>query len=181
MSHRLIRISFVPILLFASQVFALGLGEIRLESALNEPLRAQIELIGATEEEIASLKVELASSDAFARYGLDRPGWLADIDFAVQQNSAGEPVIGVSTLGPVTEPFVTVLIEANWSRGRVLREYTVLLDPPTFAPPPATETTQAVSPPVRATQSDAGQIERTPPEPPAREEPMPPPVHRVLG
>jgi pilus assembly protein FimV len=78
----------------------------------------------------------------------------------------------------VSEPFVTFLVEAVWSRGRLLREYTVLLDPPTFAPPPVTQSTQSVTAPSRATQSDAGRIERPasatrPATPPAAAQPPP--------
>ena len=76
MSRCLTRISLTLVLLLSGQVWAIGLGDIRLDSALNEPLRAEIELLSATPEELASLSVTLASAETFARYGIDRPYYL---------------------------------------------------------------------------------------------------------
>ncbi len=76
MSRRLSRISLALFLLLSSEIWALGLGEINLESALNEPLRAKIELLSATPEELDDLTIGLASVETFDRYGLDRPGFL---------------------------------------------------------------------------------------------------------
>ena len=117
--------------------WALGLGNIELRSALNQPLDAEIQLVSATTEELSSLRVNLASQETFDRYGLDRPAYLAGITFAVGTDSLGRPMVSVSSSGPIAEPFVTVLVEASWSRGRLLREYTVLLDPPVLLPLPA--------------------------------------------
>jgi pilus assembly protein FimV len=166
MSRRLTRILLLPLLLVAGQVLALGLGDIRLSSALNEPLRAEIDLLAATPEELNNLTVQLASAETFKRYGLERPLFLADMQFNVlKTGTASGNLIEVRTASPVTEPFVTFLVEAVWSRGRLLREYTLLLDPPTFAPPPATQSTQSVTAPSRSNQSDAGRIERPAPAP----------------
>ena len=112
--------------------FALGLGDISLDSALNEPFSAEIPLESVDAAELAELKVSLASTDTFERYGLDRPAFLGDFRFAVAENSNGVPVISLSSLQPVSEPFVTLLLDVRWSSGRLLREYTVLLDPPLF-------------------------------------------------
>ncbi len=114
---------------------ALGLGDIRLSSALNEPLNAEIQLLSASSEELRSLEVSLASNETFSRYGLDRPGFLSGIQFEVVPNGNGG-VIRLSSANAITEPFVTLLVEAVWPRGRLLREYTVLLDPPVFRPEP---------------------------------------------
>ena len=76
MSRRLTRISLVLVFLLSSEVWAIGLGDIQLDSALNEPLRAEIELLSATPEELASLSVSLASAETFERYGIDRPFYL---------------------------------------------------------------------------------------------------------
>jgi pilus assembly protein FimV len=111
----------------------LGLGDIELRSGLNQPLEANIQLT-ATPDELSDLRVRLATPDTFQRYGLDRPGFLAAINFAVTRDEAGRNVIRMSSFDAVTEPFVTVLIEATWSQGRLLREYTVLLDPPVLLP-----------------------------------------------
>ena len=115
-------------------LYALGLGEIRLNSALNQPFDADIELISPTADELASLKVGLANNDLFSRYGIDRPMYLSNFDFSVQRSRDGRATIKVTSNRSVTEPFVTMLVEASWGRGRLLREYTVLLDPPVFMP-----------------------------------------------
>ena len=131
MSRRLTRISLVFVFLLSSEVWAIGLGDINLDSALNEPLRAEIELLSATPEELSSLTVSIASADTFARYGIDRPFYLQQIEFRVESGPGGA-VIEVRSRVPATEPFLTFLVEATWSSGRLLREYTVLLDPPGF-------------------------------------------------
>jgi len=161
MPRRSNRISLALVLLLSGNAWALGLGEIRLDSALNAPMRAQIELLSATPEELENLQVGLASQETFERYGLDRPYYLQDLRFEVVKSGSSEGnYVRISSSKPITEPFLTFLVEAMWSRGRLLREYTVLLDPPTFAPPPAQETQPAVTAPQRSTPSDSGRIER---------------------
>lgn len=175
MPRSLTRISLALLVLLSSDVWALGLGEIRLDSALNEPLRAEIELISATPEELANLEISLASSETFARYGLERSFDLQDVQFEVM--SSGRPdgnYVRVTTRTPVTEPFLTFLVEATWRQGRLLREYTVLLDPPTFAPPAASEP-ERVAAPQRTEPADSGRIERET-ESRARTEPRPEPA-----
>ncbi|MEX2122432.1 MAG: FimV/HubP family polar landmark protein [Woeseia sp.] len=148
-------------LLLASDVWALGLGDIRLSSALNEPLRAEIQLLSATAEELSNLKVQLAPPATFERYGIDRPFYLTRLQFSVvRAGQGGAGIVRITSADPITEPFITFLVEATWSSGRLLREYTVLLDPPTFAPPPSSPSSQAVTAPGRASQADSGRIER---------------------
>ena len=145
----------------SAPAFALGLGEIRLKSALNAPLRAEIELLSASPDELNNLRIDLADAATFERYGLDRPFYLQDISFEiVRSGRADGNIVRVSSLSPITEPFLTFLVEANWSRGRLLREYTVLLDPPTYAPP--ADSQPAVTAPSRATPTDSARIERQP-------------------
>ncbi len=177
MPRRLVRYSLALVLLLSSQAFALGLGEIRVNSALNEPLRADVELLAASPEEIADLKVALASDATFERYGLDRPYYLNEIRFEVVRSGRGDGnSIRITSQTPITEPFLTFLVEATWSSGRLLREYTVLLDPPTFAPPQASQPAPVVTAPERAEPADSGRIERTPVARPAPEpEPEAPP------
>ncbi|MGB5738021.1 MAG: hypothetical protein WBM54_01625, partial [Woeseia sp.] len=157
MSRRIHRLGLLLVCLIASKAWALGLGDIRLDSALNEPLRAEIALLSATPEELENLRISLASNETFERYGIDRPLFLSNLQFVVQGG-----VVRVTSPEPITEPFVTFLVEAVWSRGRLLREYTVLLDPPTFAPPPSAPTAEAVTAPRQTTETDRGRIERTP-------------------
>ena len=164
MSRRLSRISLALVILLTSEVWALGLGEIKLDSALNEPLRAEIELLSATADELDGLRIALASAETFDRYGLDRPTYLQDMEFQiVRSGSATGNVIEIRSAAAVTEPFLTFLVEASWSRGRLLREYTVLLDPPTFAPRAVTQSTPTVTAPTRSDPADSGRIERPAP------------------
>ncbi len=161
--------------MLSGEVWALGLGDITMNSALNEPLNARIELLSATPEELDDLTIALASGDTFARYGIDRPSFLGDMQFSiVRSGRADGNYVQVTSLSPMAEPFLTFLVEASWSRGRLLREYTVFLDPPTFAPP-AADTAPAVQAPTRVAPSDSGRIDRTPP-PAATPRPAPAPA-----
>ena len=136
-----LRAAMSALLLAPQAVFALGLGDIRLGSALNEPLSAEIDLVAPTSDELGSLSAQLASRELFQRLGLDRPAYLDTVQFSVGRGRDGRNVLLVSSAAPISEPFVTFVVEVNWPRGRLLREYTVLLDPPVFAPkeavPPA--------------------------------------------
>jgi pilus assembly protein FimV len=151
-----------------SALYALGLGEIRLNSALNQPFDAEIELVSATSEDLGALRAALASGDTFERYGLDKPAYLSDFTFRVAR-SGDRDVLRVTSPRPVTEPFVTLLVEASWPRGRLLREYTVLLDPPVFASVPVAAAPVAAP---RATSAPSAAAPR--PEP--RPEPRPAPA-----
>ena len=140
------RVLLMSALLAPGALYALGLGEIKLNSALNQPFDAEIELVSANQEDLGALRAALASSDTFIRYGLDRPAFLVDFNFRVAKGVDGRDVLRVTSPRPVTEPFVTLLVEANWPRGRLLREYTVLLDPPVYAPGPAAGEPVAAAP-----------------------------------
>ncbi|MGA1496563.1 MAG: FimV/HubP family polar landmark protein [Steroidobacteraceae bacterium] len=144
----------------APVALGLGLGDMRAASALNERFAAEIELISPTAEEIASLQAQLGSRELFERYGLDRPPLLDGFQFKVDVRPDGTAVLKVSSQQPVSEPFLTLLVEVNWAKGRVLREYTVLLDPPVFAP----RESAPAAPPRAATTT-------TQPAPAARQEP----------
>jgi pilus assembly protein FimV len=141
-------------------VHALGLGDIRLNSTLNAPLDAEIELVNAAPDELASLRAQLASRETFARYGLEWPAFLANVTVTRAKSRDGRDVLRVRSNEAITEPFVTLLVDANWGRGRLVREYTMLLDPPVFAPPaPAAAPAAAVAAPTTsATRS--GAVER---------------------
>lgn len=171
MSLRLHRMWLLPLLFIASQTWALGLGDIKLDSALNQPLRAEIELLASTLEELNNLEIQLASVETFRRYDLDRPLYLTDIKFElVRTGRADGNYIRVTSANSISEPFITFLVEAVWSRGRLLREYTLLLDPPTFAPPPVSQAAQDVTAPRRVTPTDSGQIQRPAAQPPVATE-----------
>ncbi len=111
---------------------ALGLGEIDLKSALNQPFRAEIPVASEAPGDIEGLRVVVASVETFQQFGLDRAAFLSDFSFTVVSRDSG-PVVEVTTRQFIVEPFVTLLLEVSWPQGRLLREYTVLLDPPVFA------------------------------------------------
>src|SRR5277367_4080349 len=123
-----------PSFLWPSVSWALGLGEIHLNSALNEPMNAEIDLIAATPDELTALRASLAGRDAFMRYGIDRPPFLSTMTFKVGKGKDGRDALLVHSTDAIPEPFVTFLVEVNWARGRLMREYTVLLDPPVYTP-----------------------------------------------
>lgn len=120
----------------ASNAFALGLGQVQVKSTLNQPLLAEIPVLENAPGEAADLQIRLASSEAFARIGLERPSaaLLTSLSFEIVQGAGGKPVIRITTPNRINDPFVSLLIEAEWARGKLLREYTLLLDPPVAVP-----------------------------------------------
>lgn len=131
----------------ASNAFALGLGQVQVKSSLNQPLLAEIPVLENAPGEAADLQIRLASSEAFARIGLERPSasLLTSLTFEVVQGDGGKPIVRITSPNRVTDPFVSLLIEAEWARGKLLREYTLLLDPPVAVPSRATPSeTQAL-------------------------------------
>lgn len=114
-------------------VSALGLGDIRIQSFLNEPLRAEVELLDTRELLVDDIRIRLAASEDFDRLGVERSYFLTGIQFEVRIDAAtGQGVILLSTEEAVLEPYLDFIIEARWPSGRLLREYTVLVDPPAF-------------------------------------------------
>jgi len=124
-------IFIVAILISPAHVFAFGLGEIQINSALNQPMDAEIELVGFKAAQIDEVQVELADQQMFERVGVPRPYILTRLKFTPML-SRGKPVIRVTSTDAIREPFLTFLIDVRWAKGKLLREYTVLLDPPVF-------------------------------------------------
>ena len=116
---------------------AAGLGKLSVQSALGQPLKAEIELLSVNKDELPGISARLAGADAFRQARIDRTEALATLRFSVDQRANGQPVIRVSSSVPIADPFLDMLIEVNWNSGRLLREYTVLLDPPVEARAPA--------------------------------------------
>jgi pilus assembly protein FimV len=110
--------------------FALGLGEIHPQSALNQTFKADIDLLSVTQEELQDVRVSLASHEAFKKAGMDRPFHLTRLKFTPQLTASGKPVIAITSKNAIREPFLNFLVEVNWPKGRLVREFTVLLDPP---------------------------------------------------
>lgn len=121
-------------LLGAPGVQALGLGNLETKSGLNQPFEARISLLGATADEVESLRVTLADFNAFERAGIEFNPVLVGLRFEVVTAARGADYIRVYSAQPVREPFLNFLLELNWAKGRLLREYTVLLDPPLYEP-----------------------------------------------
>ena len=135
----------LSLIVFPGLASALGLGNIEISSALNEPLRARIALLSLQSGDAESMFVSIGSTEQFQRAGLDRPFVLSGLRFKTVETAAGSGYIDVSTRDPVSEPFLNFLIEVNWPRGRVIREYTVLLDPPIYGAAITLNVEQAVA------------------------------------
>ncbi|MEP6939572.1 MAG: FimV/HubP family polar landmark protein [Rudaea sp.] len=159
---RLVKTSLATALALATgQAFALGLGPIQVRSGLNQPLVAEIPVLADSPAEANELRVALASAEDFQRVGLSRGRVGVPIEFAIASNGRGQTVIKLTTKEIVREPFLDFLIEVNWSKGKLLREYTVLLDPPVTAPAIVTTSKPAARPVAPAT------VERAPAPAPA--------------
>jgi pilus assembly protein FimV len=114
--------------LLAGSAYAAGLGKLTVLSALGQPLRAEIELTAVSAEEAQGLVAKLASTDAFRLANIEFNPALLSLHFDVE-NRGGRQVIRITSTQPLNEPFVDMLLELSWSSGRLVREYTFLLDP----------------------------------------------------
>ncbi len=114
----------------------LGLGEIEVNSALNQELNARIKLLSAVPEDTQNLIVKLATREEFNQAGIDRPFLLQSLKFTTEVKD-GVPYIKVTSTKPIREPYLNFLIEIDWPKGHLMREYTILLDPPVFTQAPS--------------------------------------------
>ena len=161
--------------LSGSNASALALGRITVQSALGDPLRAEIDILDINAEEAASLKTSLALPEAFKAAGLEYNPALASARMSLQRRADGRAFIRLTSDRPVTEPFVDLILEASWSSGRIVRDYTMLLDPPSLrAAPVAVPASPQVS---AATITSAPAIAAAPATPrpaaPSRRAPTP--------
>jgi len=124
----------ITLALSGANAYALGLGSIQIKSGLNQPLNAEIPVLVSAPGEAEGLTIQLATDEDFARVGLDRARINTPLEFSIGKDSHDGTVIRITTREAVREPYLDFLIQANWSKGRLLREYTVLLDPPVMAP-----------------------------------------------
>ncbi|MDF2464058.1 MAG: hypothetical protein K0Q43_2293 [Ramlibacter sp.] len=143
----------------ASDASALALGRVTVQSALGEPLRADIEIPEITAEEVASLRASIASPDAFRAAGFDYNPSLSGITITLQRRPDGKHFLRLTSQRPVNDPFMDLILEANWSSGRIVRDYTMLFDPPNLRQAPA---------PMAAQVTPRAQPARAPAEPAAR-------------
>ena len=173
--------------LLAGPAFALGLGQIQGRSQYGEPLLAEIPIVSSDPAELRQLQARLASPETFARIALQPPqGLVQDLQFNVALDASGRPVIRVTSTAPVEEPLLTFLIEADWGQGRLVREYSALIDAPdTIAAPaqppsqaPVVDTGDRIIRPASAPAPVAAAPEPPAPEPAVEPDPEPaaPPV-----
>ena len=108
---------------------AAGLGKLSVYSGIGQQLNAEVAL-SATPAELGSMTAKLASHEAFREAGIEYMPLLSDLRISVEKNSAGQPVLKLTTVRPISEPFLHFLVELSWTSGRMVREYTFLLDPP---------------------------------------------------
>ncbi|MFM9424485.1 pilus assembly protein FimV [Variovorax sp. GrIS 2.14] len=136
---------------------ALALGRLNVQSALGEPLRAEIDVTEITASEADGMKVAIASSEAFRAAGVAYNPALSDVRVSLQRRADGRYVVRLTGTRSLSDPFVDLLVEANWSAGRIVRDYTVLLDPPSSR--------QAAAPvvPLAPQISAAPPVQRAPP------------------
>lgn len=151
----------------ASPAMGLGLGNISVKSALNQPLSAEISVRTNDPGELSNVAIKLAPQSDFARAGLERSALLNKLRFIVVTKPNGTSVIKVFTSEPVPEPYLDFLLEVNWSNGRILREYTLLLDPPVAM------TASSVKPVIEATKPVPKKV--------VKKKPAPKPVVKSTG
>jgi len=125
-------LALICCILFALDVHAIGLSEIQVNSKLNEPLNAKIDVYSIPKGSVSTLKVAIASERAFQRAGLERPYVLTNLEFTVQAISKTEALVQISTQEALKEPFLNFIVEVTWASGQILREYTIFLDLPSY-------------------------------------------------
>lgn len=126
------KIAFALSLSTAFSVHAAGLGTMISSSKLGEPLNAEIELLAVTPNELNSIQAALASEQVYQDQMLEKPASYPFIKIEVGNNTKGQPVLKLSSTQPITEAFLDMLIQVDWPTGRLVKEYTLLLDPPGF-------------------------------------------------
>src|SRR5471032_1162998 len=167
----------VSLVLISASAHAAGLGKLTVFSALGQPFRAEIELVSVTKEESLTLSARLAPPEAFRQANIDYSSSLLGIKFKVEKiRPDSDPtalVLRLSSASGINEPFLDMLVELNWAGGRLVREYTTLLDPPGYssdAPAPTAvpvPTLSAAAPPVVSAPQVQAPVEARPlaPEP----------------
>ena len=129
--------------LWGSSAMALSLGRITVQSALGEPLRAEVDLLDINAEEAASLQPSVASPESFKAAGLDYNPALSNLQASLRRRSDGRAYIRLSGERVINDPFVDLILETRWSSGRIVRDYTLLFDPPNLRTTAAATTTPA--------------------------------------
>ena len=162
----------VCFLFYCQSALSLGLGDARVHSFIGQSLEMRIELLTAPNDDLASVSARLASAEDFAMIGASREAISMPLFFSVREGEGGSGAyLLVTSRQPVNDPVLRLVVELNWSSGRLLREYTVFLDPPTVpAKAPEPDTARSEPPPEAAAERPAEPAEAPPPEPsPGRE------------
>jgi len=152
-------------LAISGNALALGLGRLTVDSALGQPLSARIELTSASRDEVEQLSAKVADPSLYRSNNLTYQGVLARTRISVEY-VGGNPVLKITSASPVNEPFLDLMVELNWPAGRVVREYTFLLDPPGLATP-------AVAEPIAPARTGPHARRRRHARPPRRRGPLP--------
>jgi len=152
-------IAIALLLGIAAVAQAAGLGKLTVTSALGQPLNAEIDLVSLQQGEAEALNARVAPPEAYRDARIEYGGSLRLLRFAVEKRANGQSFVKVTSVGPINEPFLDVLIEVSWPQGRVMREYPILLDPPGYAQGNASPPAVAASPPPTTT----ARVESTPP------------------
>ncbi len=119
--------AFMPIVGYTA-----GLGKLNVNSGLGEPLKVDVELLSVTPEELSTLTAAIASEEAYNVQGITRLGIHNNIKVDLAKSDAGAPILRIRSSMPINDPYLDMLIQVDWASGRLLREYTVLLDPPEY-------------------------------------------------
>ena len=141
-------VAFAACCLVATPSWSLGLGRLAVQSALGEGLRAEIDVTSLAPEEAATLQLRVAGPDVYQAAGVDYNAVLGSTRVTLQRRPDGRSVLRLTSDRAVVEPFLDVILEATWASGRLVRAYTLLLDPPVLpqqAPPVMAATTPANS------------------------------------
>ncbi|MEK9953612.1 MAG: fimbrial protein FimV, partial [Curvibacter sp.] len=143
--------------LWGSGAAALSLGRITVQSALGEPLRAEIEVLEINEEEASSLRPRVALPESFRASGMEYSQTLNGLQISLQRRPGGQRYLRLSNTRPVNDPYVDLILEASWSSGRIVRDYTMLFDPPSLngAQAAAPQAPQVSSVPIRVPEPPA--------------------------
>ncbi|NKB97744.1 MAG: hypothetical protein GKR90_04475 [Pseudomonadales bacterium] len=159
---RVVLALIAPVVMFSPQVaWSLGLGEIEVDSALNEKFAASITLSEARDLQESEIVVSLASREDFERVGVERFHFLTSLDFEIDV-SGPDPIVRLSSTQPISEPYLNFIVEVLWPKGRLLKEFTVLLDPPTFSAAAAPKVVAPVETITERAQSPATQPRQAP-------------------
>lgn len=161
--------------LYATEASALSLGRLTVLSALGEPLRAEIDVPDINAEEASSLKAGIAKPAAFVAAGLEYNPAMSNLQSTLERRPDGRAFIRLSSDRTINDPFVDIILEATWSSGRLVRDYTMLFDPPALRQPAPAPTLPQVAPAaVRASPPQAPAVTAAPaPSPtPAPAEPV---------